>query len=134
MYLIYPSAIGGLLIALLSFATFIYRFLLYPLFFSPLSKIPTAHPTSAFCSAWITWVRYQRRENETLQAVHERKGPVVRLGPGELSVNCVRDGIQTIYGRGFEKHSWYRSFENFGYAIPSSKPSSPYRRRVKAED
>ncbi|MCJ1342656.1 hypothetical protein MMC31_000843 [Peltigera leucophlebia] len=42
-------------------------------------------------------------------------GSIVRLGPNELSVNCVDNGIRTIYGGGFEKSHWYTNlFLNYG--------------------
>lgn len=30
------------------------------------------------------------------------------MGGNELSVNCVENGIKTIYAGGWEKHAWYR--------------------------
>lgn len=96
----------------------IHKYILYPAFLSPLSKIPNAHPTSCISSAWILWVRLKRRENRTVHAAHEKHGPVVRLGPNEVSVNCVDGGIKTVYTGGFEKDDWYHNmFDNYGFAI-----------------
>jgi len=98
--------------ALFSFIAF--NYILCPAFLSPLAKIPNAHFSSPFSSLWILWIRFRRRENRTLFACHERLGPIIRLGPKELSVNCV-DGVRTIYGGGYEKHDWYTNiFDNYG--------------------
>ena len=90
------------------------QYLLNPLFLSPLRHIPTAHSTCAVSSAWITWTRFRRHENRSVFAAHRKHGPVLRLGPQELSINCVDDGIRTVYGGGFEKSDWYNTFRNFG--------------------
>ncbi|KAF2849839.1 hypothetical protein T440DRAFT_508342 [Plenodomus tracheiphilus IPT5] len=70
---------------------------------NPLRKIPTAHPLAHLTSLWIHYIRWRSIENATLKAAHERLGPIVRLGPGEVSVNCVRGGVRDIYVGGFEK-------------------------------
>ncbi|KAI9678808.1 MAG: hypothetical protein M1817_005867 [Caeruleum heppii] len=95
-----------------------YRYIIQPCFISPLSKIPNAHPTSAISSLWITWVRYRHRQNRAVHAAHEAHGPVVRLGPNEVSINCVDRGLRTVYTGGFEKPDWYSFFENHGYCVP----------------
>jgi hypothetical protein len=74
----------------------LYRFVIVPVFVSPLSKIPAAHPTASFSPAWILWIRWSSRENTTVLAAHERLGPLIRLGPNEISVNCVNGGIRTV--------------------------------------
>jgi hypothetical protein len=74
----------------------LYRFVIAPCFISPLSKIPAAHPTSSFSPVWILWTRWCSRENATVLAAHERLGPLIRLGPNEISVNCVNGGIRTV--------------------------------------
>lgn len=111
-----PIVVSGVLSpALIIISIFaIVRHVLYPAFFSPLAKIPNAHPLAAFTSAWITWIRFKDIENSTVHAAHKRHGAVVRLGPSELSINCVDDGIKTVYGKGFEKTSFYSVFVNFG--------------------
>ena len=97
----------------------IYKFIWLPGFFSPLAKIPNAHPTAPYSPIWILWARYRERELTTIHEAHEKHGPIVRLGPTELSVNCVDQGIRTIYAGGFEKHDWYPNiFENYGWVRP----------------
>lgn len=92
----------------------IYKYIIYPAFISPLSKIPNAHPLSPFSPLWILWKRFCKEENRTIHAAHVKHGDIVRLGPNEISVNCVDDGIRTIYTGGFEKWPWYDQFDNFG--------------------
>ena len=103
----------ALLVGLWAFAL-CYHYIVEPVFLSPLKHIPLAHPLCAFSSAWISWIRFRRHENQSLRAAHRRQGSVIRLSPSELSVNCINDGIRTVYGGGFEKHGWYNSFRNFG--------------------
>jgi hypothetical protein len=92
---------------------FLYKYLIYPLFISPLSKIPAAHWLARVTPLWILWIRHSTREVSTIHAAHERLGPVVLLGPNELSINCVKGGILTVYSGGFPKGDWYDLFTNF---------------------
>lgn len=79
---------------------------------SPLSKVPSAHWSSGFSSVWILWQRWTGRELESAVEAHKRLGPVVRLGPKDLSVSCYEEGIRKIYGGGFDKPVY---FDFFGY-------------------
>ncbi|KAH0364489.1 cytochrome P450, partial [Aureobasidium melanogenum] len=108
-----PVVLGAAI--LYAFFVVLYRFIIAPVFISPLSKIPAAHPTSSLSPAWILWTRWRGRENATVLAAHERLGPLVRLGPNEISVNCVNGGIRTVYTGGFEKGGWYsNAFSAYG--------------------
>jgi hypothetical protein len=91
----------------------IYKLLIYPLFISPLSRIPSAHPLAKITPLWILWTRYRNCENSIIHAAHQRHGPVIQLGPNELSVNCVKGGILTVYSGGFDKGDWYDVFANY---------------------
>ncbi|KAF2423720.1 cytochrome P450 [Tothia fuscella] len=113
----------------------IYRFLVYPLFLSPLSRIPSAHPLAKFTSLWILYIRYRNLENSTIHKAHQKWGPVIQLGPNELSVNCVKDGILTVYSGGFEKGDWYNLFANYEgvrnmFSMPLSKQHSSRKRML----
>lgn len=92
----------------------IYRYTIYPAFFSPLSKIATAHFTASWSPLWILWIRYRGVEVQTIHKAHVKFGPIVRLGPNEISVNCVDGGLRTVYAGGFEKWAFYDQFENYG--------------------
>ena len=91
---------------------------IYPVFFSPLSKIPYAHPSVAFNPFWILWKRYKGVETRTVHGAHEKLGKIVRLGPNDVAVASVDDGIKVIYTGGFEKWWYYpNQFNNFGYSM-----------------
>lgn len=102
--------------ALIVVALLIYQYVLYPVILSPLSKIPSAHWSCSISPAWILWARFKSRENRTLHAAHKKYGPIVRIGPNELSVNNV-ETVKTIYQGGFDKHQWYSLFNNYGYIL-----------------
>lgn len=88
---------------------------IYHAFLSPLAKIPNASPISPVTSLWMLWIRFKARENQTIHLAHQRHGPIVRLGPNEISVNCVKGGLQTIYAGGFDKWEFYANlFDNYG--------------------
>lgn len=99
----YLTLVGTALIL----SVLVYDYILYPIFFSPLSKIPNAHITAPISPLWIVWKRFRGWNNRTIHDAHQRLGPIVRLGPSEISINCVEGGIKTVYGGGFEKHEWY---------------------------
>lgn len=86
-----------------------------PAWFSPLSKVPAAHPLAPFTSLWMTWKRYSGTEFYTVESAFREQGQIVRLGPRELGVNFIEGGIRTVYGRGYHKSSWYDHFINYGW-------------------
>ena len=90
------------------------RFVIYPAYTSPVAKIPNAHTLSSLTSLWILWKRFRGREIQTVDEAFKKNGPVVRLGPNELSVNMIDGGIRSIQGGGFEKTEWYDFFMNHG--------------------
>lgn len=103
----------GLAIGIL-LSTLLYKLLIYPLFLSPLSKIPNAHWSAPLVSIWIERKRRLGPENGTIYSLHQRLGPVVRLGPNELSFNSI-EALKIIYTGAFEKDVFYRdNFMNFG--------------------
>ena len=112
----------------------LYRYILLPLFFSPLSKIPNAHFSAPILPLWIWSKRRKSTAVRTLFALHQRYGPVVRLAPNEISVNSV-DALRTVYVGGFEKHRWYLDvFANYGspniFTLLGHKPHSVQKRMV----
>ncbi|KAM5442076.1 hypothetical protein MferCBS31731_002905 [Microsporum ferrugineum] len=91
-----------------------YRYIIYPLYFSPLARIPKAHFTSAFLPTWLWWIRnYRCREVSTIYALHKKLGPIVQLAPNEVSVNSA-NGLKAIYLGGFPKDNYYEDlFMNY---------------------
>ncbi|KAI4253619.1 MAG: hypothetical protein LQ352_003578 [Teloschistes flavicans] len=115
----------SLLIAPFIFLYLSYRCFIYPLFISPLAKVPNAHWSSPISPLWILLKRYGHRENRTIHAAHLKHGNLIRLGPNELSVACIDNGIKTVYGDGFEKWNWYPNlFAHYG------KPHSVRKRMI----
>jgi hypothetical protein len=109
---------------------FCYKFFILPVL-SPLSKIPNAHFTTPFSNAWILWQRYCSTETRAIHDSHRRLGPIVRLGPTEVSVNSL-EGIRAIYGDNLDKHEWYcGAFENYGYAIKTFRLDSDHTNASK---
>jgi hypothetical protein len=87
---------------------------LYRLYVSPLYQVPAIHPLASFTSLYMLWIRYKDRENDEVYLAHQRLGPVIRLGPKELSINCIDDGIRTVYLKpSFKKTSYYSFFLNY---------------------
>ncbi|RSL54828.1 hypothetical protein CEP54_009700 [Fusarium duplospermum] len=127
MGLVIPTAIGALALLLL------YHHVLHPALISPLRKLPAAHWTCHFSSTWILAARLYRRENRSLHEAHIKLGPVVRIGPVEVSVDGV-EGMRVIYQGGFEKGFWYSVFSNYGvpnmFSTGSSNHHSARKRMV----
>jgi hypothetical protein len=103
---------GAAIVAIVAILT--YRLFIFPTFFSPLSRIPNAHWSAPFSRTWILWVRFVQRENRTLHDAHRRLGPVIRVGPNELSIDGL-ENVRVVYQGGFEKPGWYSVFDNYGY-------------------
>jgi unspecific monooxygenase len=65
----------------------------------------------------MVWQRYREEDVHAIYAAHKKHGPIVRLGPNELSVNCIDGGLRSVYAGNFEKAPWYQIFMNYG--VPS---------------
>ncbi|EGD99722.1 hypothetical protein TESG_07063 [Trichophyton tonsurans CBS 112818] len=102
------------LLAIPVLAVCVYRYIIYPIYFSPLAPIPKAHFTSPFLPTWLWWIRnYRCREVSTIYALHKKLGPIVQLAPNEVSVNSA-NGLKTIYLGGFPKDNYYEDlFMNY---------------------
>lgn len=70
---------------------------------SGLKDIPNAHFSVPYSHLWLRSLQWRKIENRTRVQLHRRLGPVVRLGPREVSVNCIDEGVRTIYGSKFDK-------------------------------
>lgn len=93
----------------------VYKSIVFPAFLSPLSKNPNAHWSAPISPVWLLWKRFKSLNDRAIHAAHERFGPIVRLAPSEISINCVDGGIKSVYTGGFEKHEWYpRAFGAYG--------------------
>ncbi len=113
----------------------VYKYIVHPLWLSPLSRIPPAHWSSPISSLWILKHRRVERETPTVHAAHLRLGSIIRLAPNELSVNSIDGGLRTIYAGGYEKGDWYyNAFNNYGimpmFAMPDHASHSKRKRML----
>jgi hypothetical protein len=112
----------SLLVGVIVLCIAVYRLILYPALLSPLAKVPNAHWSSSISSAWLLWLKWSHQENLTVYKRHMESGPVIRLAPNVLSVNCFEDGLKTIYQGGFPKPVFYFR----GFAIYQCVPSTDW--------
>ncbi|TEA20361.1 Cytochrome P450 monooxygenase gsfF [Colletotrichum sidae] len=109
------------------------KFILHPLFNSPLAKIPVPHWSCHVAPIWILLVRKHNYQNRRLHQAHQALGSVIRVGPNELSVDGF-DALKTVYQGGFEKDKWYSIFDNYGvpcmFSTLDSKAHSLRKRMI----
>lgn len=93
---------------------FLYSYILYPFFFSPLSRIPGPR-FYAFTKWRLAWDDWTGQRTRKIHALHLKYGPVVRIGPNEVHFNSL-SALRTIYGAGsgFERTEFYRMFDTYG--------------------
>lgn len=108
--LLTPGSVGISIVMALLF----YKYCLYPSLFSPLAKLPNAHPLSPFTSIWFEKIRKNQKVCNTIYQAHRKHGCIVRLSPTEISVASL-EGLRKIYIAGLEKTEWYvEEFMNYG--------------------
>lgn len=81
---------------------------------SPLSTIPGPWYTR-FTSWWIIYQEFTANRRESIHRLHKIYGPVVRLGPNEVSFTS-SNAIKEIYasgGSGYDKTEYYDLFRQF---------------------
>lgn len=103
---------SGLAILVLPLVYFLYSRILYPAFASPLSKLPAAHPTAHISDAWISHRRRTGRESRSIFAAHQCGGPIVRLGPNEISI-ASQESLRKVYYGGYTRTDWVLPFRNY---------------------
>lgn len=92
----------------------LYRYILFPLFVSPLAKIPAAHWSTPLSAKWFSNLCLDGKTGiSAILAAHNKLGPIVRLSPTEISVASL-DGLRKIYTGGFKKDNSYAMFANYG--------------------
>ncbi|KHN98445.1 Cytochrome P450 [Metarhizium album ARSEF 1941] len=88
--------------------------LLRPLFSSPLSRVPG--PKLYALTRWrLAYEDWKGTRTRTIHLLHQKYGPVVRVGPDELSFSS-STALRTIYGAGsqFGRTCFYRMFDVYG--------------------
>ncbi|KAK4495075.1 hypothetical protein PRZ48_013402 [Zasmidium cellare] len=90
---------------------FTYRLIIYPIFFSPLSKIPTPNFLCSITEYFSHYLSWREQEFDWLLKHHRQHGPLVRTGPTSVSINSV-EGLRQVY-MSLEKHPFYAQFHNY---------------------
>ncbi|KAK5998680.1 Cytochrome P450 monooxygenase aneF-like protein [Cladobotryum mycophilum] len=134
MMILTPStlyAVAGVAIAL----AVVYKLIVYRIFLSPLSKLPSVHPLANVTDLWIQWHRWRGTYLDVLADAFARKGPYIRLGPDEFAANT-KEAVLSIYGVGannLDKHKTYANYRTHGASrsfIALGKEHAYYRRRI----
>ncbi|KAK5744119.1 hypothetical protein LTR17_002149 [Elasticomyces elasticus] len=63
----------------------------------PLRAASSAHWSARYSGLWMWLQHFNDRGADAVHKAHLRHGPVVRLGPSEISVCAVEGGLDTIY-------------------------------------
>ncbi|GMM29216.1 hypothetical protein DAMA08_019320 [Martiniozyma asiatica (nom. inval.)] len=98
-------------LAVLAITTTAYYLVIFPLFYHPLAKIPG--PTICSLSKyWILYKSWSEQRNRYVNLLHEKYGPIVRIGPDEVDISDVKY-LQDIYVRNFDKSTFYTQFVSY---------------------
>lgn len=87
---------------------------LHPLYLNPLGRIPG--PKLYALTRWrLAYEDWKGTRTRTIHQLHLKHGPVVRVGPNEVSFNSLT-ALRTIYGPGsrFGRTTFYRMFDAYG--------------------
>ncbi|EME39095.1 cytochrome P450 monooxygenase-like protein [Dothistroma septosporum NZE10] len=87
------------------------KYLIQPLFLSPLQSIPLAHPLCGISDLYFRYLARQERELDVLLAAHKRHGPIVRSAPNEVSIVSL-EGLRHVY-TSCAKTDFYYVFANY---------------------
>lgn len=108
MALINPNSIAlGFIIAIIYY--------LWTCTSSPLRSIPGPN-TSLFTSWILKWHEFHANRTRYVHQLHKTYGPIVRIGPNEVSYASV-EGVKEIYssgGSGYDKTEFYNLFQVYG--------------------
>jgi hypothetical protein len=103
-----------LLLLAFAFIGFIALSIIHALFLHSLSRIPG--PKTYALTKWrLAYEDLRERRTRTIHSLHERYGPVVRIGPKEVHFNSL-SALRKIYGpgSGFGRTGFYRMFDVYG--------------------
>jgi len=89
-------------------------FALHKTHFAPVSKLPG--PTyTRFTDWWLMAKEFASQRRDYIHQLHQQYGPVVRLGPNEVSFTSL-EALKEIYtsgGSGYDKTEFYTLFKQF---------------------
>jgi hypothetical protein len=92
----------------------LYRYLLYPAFFSPLAKIPTPHPLAGVLKFWLKSTERRGCQARSILKAHRAKGPILRVEPNHVHVASL-DGLRVVFHVGrFDRTDYFLPFQNYG--------------------
>ncbi|TQN72612.1 Benzoate 4-monooxygenase [Colletotrichum shisoi] len=106
---------------------------LYPYFvtFAQIRDIPAPFPAQ-FTNLWLLSVARRGNRYLTVDEVHKKLGPVVRIQPNHVSI-ADDDAIQTIYGHGngFLKANFYDAFVSIRRGLFNTRDRHEHSRKRK---
>lgn len=85
-----------------------------------LSHVPSIHWFARWSRFHNLWTKYFYSTKLIYYDAHRNFDgtggfrPLVRVAPKEVSI-MTSEGVQVVWGGGFERSSWYGVFSNFGY-------------------
>ena len=85
-------------------------YVVYYRWLHPVAKFP-GPLICALSNMWKLWAVVGERMPEELLKLHEKYGPVVRIGPNDLSFNAP-EAVADIYKRGWQKGDMYTGFQH----------------------
>lgn len=92
----------------------VYNTIIHPLFLCKLGRIPG--PKLYAITKWrLAFEDWKGSRSRTILKLHLQYGPIVRIGPNEVSFNSL-SALRTIYGAGsgFERTPFYSMFDVYG--------------------
>ena len=99
---------------------------------SPLNVAKDAHWSVKFSGIWLWWHQVREQDTVAVHDAHMRLGPVVRLGPRELSINDYEGGLKPIYEGRLPKTEFYDAANSYGEApMVALKDEESHRRRIR---
>ena len=84
-------------------------YVIYYRFLHPLARFPGPLVCS-LTNLWKLWAVVEDRMPDEIVRLHQRYGPVVRIGPNDLSFNAP-EAISDIYRKGWRKGDFYDGFK-----------------------
>ncbi|KAK3308440.1 cytochrome P450 [Chaetomium strumarium] len=125
-FVLSPWAPTALLVAAVVY--YVYPYLVT---YRHLRRIPAPFPAQ-FTNWWLLLVCRGGHRYDTVDQVHKRLGPVVRIQPNHVSI-CDDQAIQTIYGHGngFLKSSFYDAFVSIQRGLFNTRDRAEHTRKRK---
>ncbi|KAK4238258.1 benzoate 4-monooxygenase [Achaetomium macrosporum] len=117
--------------AILLVAAVVYYVYPYLVTYRQLRRIPAPFPAQ-FTNWWLLLVCRRGNRYDTVDKLHKRLGPVVRIQPNHVSI-CDDQAIQTIYGHGngFLKASFYDAFVSIQRGLFNTRDRAEHTRKRK---